>query len=198
MSDANAHAAPRGRVAWLAARLLLVLGWRLDVPPLPAQKLVLVFYPHTSNWDFPLGLLARFASGWPVNWVGKHTLFAGPWRGLMFRWGGIPVDREAAGDFVDRMVNEFARRDRLILAMSPEGTRGHVAALKSGFHRIARRAGVPVALGYLDYGSRTIGIAAVIEVSDDSEQDLARLRDAYAGKRGRHPALAGAIRFRSD
>ncbi|MCB1888567.1 MAG: 1-acyl-sn-glycerol-3-phosphate acyltransferase [Rhodocyclaceae bacterium] len=180
----------------MAVRLLHACGWRLDLPPLPADKLVLVFYPHTSNWDFPLGLLARFGSGWPVSWVGKHTLFRWPLHKLMVRLGGIPVDRGAAGDFVERMADEFARRDQLVLAISPEGTRRHVDGLKSGFHRIARRAGVPVALGYIDYGSRTLGIADVITVSDDPDSDLERMRQAYAGRRGKHPALAGEFRFR--
>jgi len=192
----NPHADGAGRASRLALRLLGWLGWRLDLPPLPARKLVLVFYPHTSNWDFPLGLLARFGSGWPVSWVGKHTLFAGPWRRLMVRWGGIPVDRTSAGDFVGQMVALFQSREVLVLAMSPEGTRRHVDTLKSGFYRIARAADVPVALGYLDYATRTLGIADVISLSGEVEQDLARIRAAYAGKRGRHPEQAGEIRFR--
>lgn len=184
---------PPGR---LALRVLAWLGWRLELPPLEAARMVLVVYPHTSNWDFPLGLLVRFGTGWPISWVGKHSIFAGPWGGLMKRWGGIPVDRRAAEDFVGQMVAEFGRRERMILAIAPEGTRGHVTALKSGFYRIAREAQVPIAFGYIDYASRSLGIAGLMTPSGRQEEDLAVMRAAYAGKRGYHHECAGEIRFR--
>lgn len=158
--------------------------------------MLVVLYPHTSNWDFPLGLLARFAARWPIRWVGKHTLFRGPFNWLMRALGGIPIDRGAPGGFIEGMVAEFRRRDHLMVAMAPEGTRGHVDGLKSGFYRIALAAGIPIGMGYIDYPSRTIGIAGYFVPSGDREADLGLMRAAYAGKRGYHPALAGPIRFR--
>ena len=185
---------PLAKLNW-AGRLLARLGWRLDLPPPPGPKVLVVFYPHTSNWDFPLGLLARFACGWPVHWVGKHTLFRWPLGALMRRLGGIPIDRAAPGGFIDAIVAEFGRRDRLMVAMAPEGTRRFVPALKSGFYRIALAAQVPIGLAYFDYRSRTIGIAGYFVPSGEREADLEIMRAAYAGKRGCRPDQAGVIGF---
>ena len=179
-----------------AARLLRALGWTLELAPVPAARVMVAVYPHTSNWDFPLGLLVRFACRWPIHWVGKAAIFAGPWRGLMRRLGGIPVDRSAAEGFAEALAGEFARRDHLMVAIAPEGTRRHVDALKSGFYRIALAAKVPIGLGYIDYGQRRIGIGGYFMPSGDAAADLALMRRFYADKRGRHPAQAGNIGFR--
>ena len=144
----------------------------------------MVVYPHTSNWDFPLGLLTRFASGWPVHWVGKHTLFRGPVGTLFRHWGGIPIDRRQPGGFIDGMVAAFRERDSLMVAIAPEGTRKYVAGWKSGFYRIARAADVPVGLGFIDYGRKRLGIAGYVRLTGDVAADMARIRAAYADMRG--------------
>jgi hypothetical protein len=36
---------------------------------------VIVVYPHTSNWDFVVGVLAKRAIGIPVTFWGKDSLF---------------------------------------------------------------------------------------------------------------------------
>ena len=183
---------PVRRRKW-AAWLLQRLGWRLTMVPPPVPRCLVVVYPHTSNWDFPLGLLTRFASGWPVHWVGKHTLFRGPVGTLFRHWGGIPIDRRQPGGFIDGMVAAFRERDSLMVAIAPEGTRKYVAGWKSGFYRIALAAGVPVGIGYIDYGARRLGLETYIHLTGDVEADMARIRAAYAGMRGLRPDEAGAI-----
>lgn len=185
-----------GRIASpLCRSLLRLVGWRLVLVPPPSPKTVIIGYPHTSNWDFPLAMLWRFATGFPLFWVAKREMFANPLGGLFRRWGGIPLDRARPGGFIEQMGEEFGRRDSFHLALAPEGTRRKTAHWKSGFYRLAVAAGVPLGLAYLDYGTKTLGIERWITLSGDREADLAEIRAFYAGKTGRHPQQAGDIRF---
>ena len=60
-------------------------GWKVEVNEPPPARCVIIGAPHTSNWDFLLALLFRFASGLDLRWVGKHTLFRWPFGGLIDR-----------------------------------------------------------------------------------------------------------------
>lgn len=167
----------------------------MELPPVP--RCVIVVYPHTSNWDFVVGYLARLASALSARFVGKHTLFRWPFGGMLRRMGGIPVNRADPEGLVARLAGELARADRLWLVLAPEGTRSHTDHWKSGFYRLALSANVPVGLGFIDYRTRTVGLTTYLSLSGDEEADLARIRAAYAGKVGKHPEQASDIRFRS-
>ena len=159
-------------------------------------KGLIVVYPHTSNWDFPIGVLFRIANGLPANWIGKTEMFRAPFRGLLLRIGGIPLDRTRATGFVDALVEEFRRRDWMWVAITPEGTRSHTRYLKSGFYQVALTADVPVALAYIDYATKTVGMDTYVRFSGDRERDMDLLRAFYADKRGQRPELAGDIRLK--
>ena len=60
-----------------ARRLLALFGWHVRFDGLPGPKGVAIVYPHTSNWDFVIGLLAKWSIGLPIRWIGKETLFRG-------------------------------------------------------------------------------------------------------------------------
>jgi 1-acyl-sn-glycerol-3-phosphate acyltransferase len=182
----------------LARGLLGLCGWRVDIRWPPVSKAVVVVYPHTSNWDFVVGILGRAAAGLPLNWMAKDTLFRWPFGAFFRKLGGIPVNRREHKGAVAQMQADFARRPYLWLVIAPEGTRGFVPHWKSGFYRLACAAGVPLGLGYLDYGRRIVGIADWISLSGDEERDLTRLRAFYADKKALKPAQAGAIRFRDE
>ncbi len=156
---------------------------------------MVIFYPHTSNWDFPLGLLARAAVGLRVHWVGKHTLFAGPLGPVMRALGGIPVDRGARAGLVDQLRSEFQQRESFYVAIAPEGTRARSPHWKTGFYRLALAAAVPVGLGFFDYARREIGVLDWLTLSGDTQADLTRIAQAYAGRTGRHPDQATPIQF---
>lgn len=185
-------------IAWGARMCLALVGWR-TVGPRPAEaRYVLIAAPHTSNWDFPLMLFCGMALGvWPA-WVGKHTLFRAPFGGLMRALGGIPIHRAASHNMVDQLASEFGVRERLALAMPPEGTRSFAPHWKSGFYYVATQAGVPIALGYLDYTRREGGIGAPLMPSGDLRADMDRIRAFYAGKEGRYPELQGPIRLPAE
>ena len=178
------------------ARLLLKLfGWTLlDLDTRPT-KAVAIGYPHTSNWDFVVGILALAALDLDARWVGKDTLFRFGFGPVFRALGGIPVNRRQSTGFVDKMVAEFAQRDRFLLLMAPEGTRSLTPGWKSGFHRIARGAGVPVLVGAVDYGKRSVGLVDCIALSGDADADMARIAACYAGRRGCCPEKASPIRL---
>jgi 1-acyl-sn-glycerol-3-phosphate acyltransferase len=189
--------APRPSLLRRAALgLLALVGWRTVMVWPPEPRGVIIVYPHTSNWDFPLGMLFKVGHGLPANWIGKVEMFPWPFTGLLKWLGGIPVDRKRAKGFLDALVEEFRRRDWMWVAIAPEGTRAHTDHLKSGFYQIALAADVPVALAYIDYGTRTLGIDTYLRMTGDRDADMAKIREFYAGKRGRRPELAGELRLR--
>lgn len=179
-----------------ALGLLALVGWR-SVFVWPSEpKGVIIVYPHTSNWDFPIGMLFRIGHGLPANWIGKTEMFRPPFGGLLQRVGGIPLDRQRTAGFIEALVAEFRKRDWMWLAIAPEGTRSHTEHLKPGFYTLALAADVPIALGYIDYATRTVGVDTYLRMTGDREADMARIRDFYADKRGRRPEHAGELRLR--
>ena len=180
----------------LAQGVLHCFGWRTVLVGPPAAKGIIAVYPHTSNWDFILGILYKIGVGLPARWMGKHTLFRWPIRSVMLALGGIPINRRERSGFVDVLLAEFARHDFMWLAVAPEGTRSPTDHWKSGFYRIAVAGNLPVGLGFIDYPSRTIGIDTYLHMTGDPEQDFGRIRAFYADKRGRYPHKAGEIRLK--
>ena len=167
--------------------LLRVLGWRVEgeMPNLP--KFVVAVAPHTSNWDFVVGAAAMFALDLRISFLGKHTLFRGPF-GPVLRWmGGIPVDRSSPHGVVGDAVAAFAKSGRRILAIAPQGTRTPTLRFKSGFLHIARGAGVPVMLAAFDYDARVIRFGPALDIGADVEAERERIEAHFAPIRGRHP-----------
>ena len=184
-------------VKTLARALLSLMGWRLVGEAPRIRRCIVIFAPHTSNWDFPILLLVRSAFGVPVHYLAKHSLFRPPF-GWFFRLtGGIPVVRHERRHVVSEAVRSFRERDELWLAISPEGTRHKTDHWKSGFYRIARAAEVPVLLAFLDAAKKECGLGELVELSGDVERDLGRLRAFYTTKRGIRPELTSAIRFKA-
>ena len=172
---------------WVSVTTLRLAGWKVEGTTPDADKYVLIAAPHTSNWDFPFTLMVCFALRLRVNWMGKASLFRGP-MGPVMRWlGGIAVDRSRAGNLVQETIDAFARYPRLTVIVPPEGTRGKVAYWKTGFYHIAQGAGVPVALGYLDFKRKAGGIGTLFKLTGEIEHDMRNIQEFYAGISGKHP-----------
>lgn len=177
---------------WLLNRL----GWQVvgEVPNV--RQCVIIFAPHTSNWDFPIMYLTKLAKGVKVNFLGKHQLFRWP-IGWFFRWlGGIPVVRHEQHNVVDASIQAFKDNPDLYLALAPEGTRSKTDYWRTGFYHIAVGAGVPLQLAFLDCRTRTLGLGPLLNLTGDIEKDFARLRAFYQDKQGYKPELASAIQPR--
>jgi 1-acyl-sn-glycerol-3-phosphate acyltransferase len=164
----------------ILSRLILYLtGWRTQSANIDFPKYILIGVPHTSNWDFVIGYMAMSAIGLKLSWIGKHTLFRGPFGWLLYRMGGIPVNRNLSTNFVDQVVTSFNEYERQIVAIAPEGTRKHTQYWKSGFYYIALKAKIPIVFGFVDYGRRLAGTGDFLIPSGQLERDLLKLRKFY-------------------
>ncbi|HMQ49785.1 MAG TPA: lysophospholipid acyltransferase family protein [Saprospiraceae bacterium] len=173
---------------WLSRQILHLSGWEI-VKPFDAfpDKYVLVAAPHTSNWDFVLGILTRSILKMGTNFVGKKSLFIPPF-GWYFRWlGGYPVDRSKNSNFVDAVVEIFKKEKKFSIAIAPEGTRKKVGKLKTGFYYIAKGAGVAIVLVRLDYGNKQVAFAPPFLPTADMELDMARVMQFFKGVQGKKP-----------
>ncbi|QQS46653.1 MAG: lysophospholipid acyltransferase family protein [Acidobacteriota bacterium] len=181
-------------LSWLIFRLF---GWRL-VGPLPEpRRYVLIAAPHTSNWDFPVMLLAAFGLRAKAFWIGKNSLFRKPF-GALFRWlGGLPVDRSTAHNVVNQASALFNEEDELILAIAPEGTRKKVSSWKTGFYYIALNAKVPIVFGFIDYGRKRTGAGPLLMPTGDIEEDMKVIRAFYGDIRGKYHDQTGSIEIES-
>jgi 1-acyl-sn-glycerol-3-phosphate acyltransferase len=183
-----------------ARTVLRALGWRLEYVEPPGPQGILIVYPHTSNWDFVIGLLAKWAIGLPLRFVGKESLFRG-FTGatlgrLMRLWGGRPVDRHRASGAVEQLAQLMRSEPWCWLALSPEGTRKFQDHLRSGFYHLALSTQVPVGLAFIDYGRKSIGVRDYVRMSGDVAADLELLRRAYRDTQGLHPERSSTIAFR--
>lgn len=192
---------PRGSA--LARRILALLGWRLEFAGLPAMQGVIVVYPHTSNWDFPVGLLAKWGMGLEVRFWGKHTLFRIPLFGAFLRWvGGLPVDKTAANGAVEQMVDAFEQKrqagEYFWLALAPEGTRSWRPAWRSGFYRLTLKAQVPLMVASLDYGRKRIRLMDVMNLTGRASEDMARIAQLLEGSQGLRADQASPIKLQES
>ncbi len=175
-------------IGWLCRVLLRVTGWHFQgqVPDIP--KCVVVFAPHTSNWDFIIGIIFGFALGIKASFLGKDSIFRWPILGrLFYRIGGIPVDRSKSHRLVDSVVGIFQERDRLMLGISPEGTRKKVESWKTGFYRVALEAQVPIVLAFLDYSRKVGGFGPLVYPTGDIYTDIKPIQEFYTNIVARYP-----------
>lgn len=189
----------RGGRARFATFCLWLGGWTIGgAPPKDLHKYVIIAAPHTTWWD-GFWMLA-FAWWWGVdlNWMGKKSITKGALGPIAKRAGLVPVDRSAPQGLVGQMVDQFAERETIMLAIPPEGTRAKRDYWKSGFYQIARGAGVPICMSYLDYEKREAGFGPMFMPSDEVSADMDRIRAFYKVQWGRHPELFTHPRLREE
>lgn len=167
--------------------LLGLLGWRVEHDTPEEPRFVLIVAPHTSNWDFPLGVLAMFAIRLRLSWLGKHSIFFFPVAGIL-RWlGGEPIERSASHGTVEGAIERFRTREQWVLGIAPEGTRRRVEEWKSGFYRIAIGAGVPIVPVRFDYSRRVVEILDPVWPVADPAAGIAALRRLFRKEMARDP-----------
>ena len=163
---------------------LRLSGWRIE-GDLPTQnKFVVIVAPHTSNWDFPLGIALLFALELRVAWLGKHTIFRGPFRNWFGRLGGIPVNRDASNGVVGDCVKAFEMLPALALALAPEGTRKGLSQWKSGFYLIAAQARVPILPVGFDYREHVVRLMPLFQPTGNLERDLPLIQSMFGQVHG--------------
>ena len=168
--------------------ILWLMGWHItSVIPPGTKKCVIAVAPDTSYWDFVIGRMAYWVMGIKASFLIKKEAFKFPYRGLLLRMGGLPVDRGKSNKMVDQVVDQFRKSESLFIVITPEGTRKPVKQWKKGFYYIANQANVPIALGYLDYARKEGGVGKVIYPNGDMESQMKEIRDFYKGMTPKHP-----------
>ncbi len=163
---------------------LRLSGWRIEGVFPEDPKYVVIVAPHTSNWDFTLGVAVVFAVELKVSWLGKHRLFKAPFKKFLHWLGGIPVDRGASHGVVGECVRAFEEAPALMLALAPEGTRKGVSQWKTGFYLIAVKAGVPILPVGFDYQEHVVRLKPLFHPTGNLEQDLPAIQALFGDVRG--------------
>lgn len=165
-------------------------GWKAEgVVPEP-RRFVIIAAPHTSNWDFVYYLGLTQELGLDTRFMAKTELFRWPLGPFIRAMGGVPVDRNKGGNYVQAMVDEFARRRDFVLTIAPEGTRGAVRRWRTGFYQIALQAKVPIMVGFMDYRRKVGGLGPTIIPTGDYAADMAPIEAFYRSVTPRHPERA--------
>mgnify|MGYP000303411543 FL=1 len=172
----------------LSKVILKIIRWRVGgTLPTDQKKYVLIVAPHTSNWDFFLFVLTVSVLRLQPSVLIKDTLFVGPLGWFLRYCGAVPVNRRQAGSLVTYISGIYEAREEFVLIITPEGTRSPNANWKRGFHHVAKAAGVPILVVYVDSAVRTIGIEGLMEPSDDIEADMQQLKTFFDTKKGLKP-----------
>lgn len=169
---------------------LSFLGWKVkgDMPNAP--KVVAIAFPHTSNWDFIVGLSVMLATGLKGSWIGKEEMFNSPLGGIWKKLGGIPIVRGKKLGAVEQQINAMNAAEKMFLLLEPEGTRGAADKWKTGFYHIAMGANVPIQPITWDYPSKTVEFLPLFHPTGDLDADVKTLMIMGKDAKGKFPEKA--------
>lgn len=179
------------------ARVMFSLtGWRVSIAHPVPLKCVVIGAPHTSGADLFAAWFLMLVTGINLSWAAKDELFFLPLGWFLRAIGGIPVNRRERTDFVGQMARQFETRQRFVLGIAPEGTRGTASYWKTGFYFIAWRAQVPLVFGYADYVNKVVGFGPHFMPTGNLEADFEHIKKYYTAIPGRFPERHGEIRLK--
>tara|TARA_B100001287_G_scaffold252266_1_gene234104 strand:+ start:2865 stop:3398 length:534 start_codon:yes stop_codon:yes gene_type:complete len=165
-----------------------ILGWKIDYNiPEEFKRCVLIAAPHTSNWDFFYCVLTFKILKIPYKFTIKKEWFRFPFNLIIKPLGGLAVDTKSKNNTVETMADFFNQNKYFTMAVTPEGTRSKTVEWKSGFYRLAKLAGVPICLGYLDYKTKTAGVGDVIFPTENKKDDFLKIMNFYQTKNPKFP-----------
>ncbi|MFT5582369.1 MAG: 1-acyl-sn-glycerol-3-phosphate acyltransferase [Lentimonas sp.] len=168
--------------------ILKIFGWKIDPnPPQGVKKCVVVMGPHTSNWDFIIGRMTFSYYGVNAKFLIKKELFFFPMGLILKAMGGIPVDRKKGSNVTDQAVSIFSNSEDIYMVFTPEGTRSYNPNWKRGFYHIAKRANVPIYIGYIDYKKKIGGFASLFEPTGDIKKDILAIKKVLSQYQGKVP-----------
>ena len=160
--------------------LLKCAGWKVDITVPYRDKAVICVAPHTSNWDFIVGLLAYRSIGRKASFLMKEFWFFFPLKYLFFALGGIPVRQNTSQSLTSQLISDFKTSTKLNLAVTPEGSRSAVQNWRTGFLTIAYNSGVPVQLAVIDFSKKEVIIHQEFIPTGDNQKDLEEIRKYYS------------------
>ena len=171
----------------LAEQSLNLMGWEIDNHwDLNIDQCVMIAAPHTSNWDALYARLALKALGVNVRLTIKDSYMKFPLGPFVRALGGIGIDRRTKEEgqprpsMVQQMSDLFKTHPKLVMLVTPEGTRAKQEQWKTGFYHVAMTAGVPIALAYMDYAKKKTGVGKIVYPTGDFEKDMTEIMAFYA------------------
>lgn len=163
------------------------MGFREEVSePFPA-KYIIALAPHTSNWDFIIGMLFCRAKNFNCNFLMKKEWFFWPLGKLMHKLGGIPVYRSKKTGLTDIVAEKTKEMDTFRLCITPEGTRKANKEWKKGFYYIALKANIPILLYGLDYKRKLIKCSRTFIPTGNVGKDMEEIKQYFTEFEGKHP-----------
>ncbi len=172
----------------LSKSILKLLDWKIVGNHRPdINKKIMIAGPHTSNWDFPLGIMVRSIIKADIKYVGKSSLFKPPLGWIMTKLGGIGVDRSRSTNFVEAVVDQYNKHTFLTILFAPEGSRSRVEKFKTGFYHVARLANIPILPVVLDYKKKEFKFLPLFDITGDEAKDISFLEQYYDGVPGYNP-----------
>jgi 1-acyl-sn-glycerol-3-phosphate acyltransferase len=172
---------------WLGTTVLKLMGWRYSGTFPCSSKMILAIAPHTSNWDFVLGIAVAFNLRLKISFFGKHNLFIPPFGRILRRLGGIPIERSTKHGVVDGMADRMREAESMVLCLAPEGTRSAISPWKTGFLHIAHKANVPVLLVAFVYKKKHLEFGPMHNISDNTQHELNRIYLHFEQAQGKYP-----------
>ncbi len=163
------------------------MGWKCEVSETIGKKGIIALAPHTSNFDFILGILYSRAEGIKSNFLMKKEWFFWPLGCIMRKLGGIPVYRSKKMSLTDQLAKVANERESFLLCITPEGTRSRVEEWKRGFYYIALKANLPIWLYGIDYSTKTIKCTKTIIPDGNIEEQMRLIMSYYKDFKGKHP-----------
>jgi 1-acyl-sn-glycerol-3-phosphate acyltransferase len=179
---------------WIYQAIFKVLKWKVigDVPR-DLRKYIIIVAPHSSNWDFPVGLAVRSIMRFPSNFLGKEELFRPPFGWLFYKLGGHPVNRKQSENLVDQVAAIFKSKEEFVLAIAPEGTRKQVSKWKTGFYYIALKAEIPIVMAGIDYPSRSVTFSPPFYPTGDFNKDAESMMMFFRQFKGKNRPVTEII-----
>ncbi len=166
-----------------------IAGWKIEGKMPTEKKYLIIVAPHSSNWDFFVGLAVRSIHGFDSKYLAKKELFKFPFGKLFRSLGGYPVDRTKHTNLVDAVVELFDSYEHFIVAVTPEGTRGYVPHWKTGFYHIALKANVPIVMSALDYENKKVIFSPPFFPTGNTEEDMKIIAQFYIDKKGKNKKM---------
>ena len=166
-------------------------GWSINLVQELPKKCVICVAPHTSNWDFMLGILVKFALNIKANFFMKKEWFFFPMGYLMRSLGGVAINRDKKMHMTDAMAAEFDKHESLCVAITPEGTRSYNPDWKKGFYFIAEKAGIPIVFAALDFKKKEIKLGEQFIPTGDVDADMTQIKAYYKEINAKFPEKFG-------
>ena len=167
--------------------VLKIMGWKVTGEIPAYSKAIYAVAPHTSNWDFVIGVAVMLSMNLKLKFLGKDAIFIWPFKGLLESIGGIPVNRKKSHGVVEQIVQQFEQRDSLILALSPEGTRSKTKEWKTGFLAMANKANVPVITVSFHFDKKELRFGKASYISENIPEELVRIKSYFFDACAKNP-----------